>query len=231
MKFETSRLFASASFVALATSINVIPSQPDSALAAAAVKDPIILAATSPHSFPPDLQCLGTFTNGPGGLDSGVIMSTGRVADAPTGFTPNTNFGFAQGSPLKECAYGIYSEEHNYFGMFITIPPTIKGLRIRYLFATQEPHVDIYYIVNSNVIVCKQFKFRYYNQFKFRCDNFKFQHLDKYGLYGNLDYVYKPCNVSHGFYQYHNTYFTNIDHFNNNDNTNDNSNNSTNNNQ
>ncbi|KAK2023736.1 hypothetical protein LX32DRAFT_707158 [Colletotrichum zoysiae] len=132
------RLLAVSFILSPATGILVTPGQPPGGLEAQGVKDSRFTFSGHPI-IPPDPNAIGTFTNGPSGLTSGIIMSTGLVTNAVTGSTPNTNFGYSMGPPIRECAVGT-SQENLYYGIFVNVPAQgVTGIRINYLFATQEP--------------------------------------------------------------------------------------------
>ncbi|KAM0325146.1 hypothetical protein ACHAQA_007685 [Verticillium albo-atrum] len=133
----TVRLLASSMLISLSTAIVVTPGQPAAGLESAGVKDSRFTFSEHPVVVP-NPGAIGTFTDGPAGLTSGIIMSTGRVSDAVVGSTPNTNFGFNSGQPIRGCAIGS-SQENVYYGMFVNVPQGVTAIRINYLFATEEP--------------------------------------------------------------------------------------------
>ncbi|WYZ36321.1 hypothetical protein EsH8_XII_000071 [Colletotrichum jinshuiense] len=137
MKFGIARLLASAALIGLTRSIVVTPGVPAGGLESAGVKDSRFIFSGHPV-FSPNPNAIGTFTNGPPGLTSGIIMSTGLVANAVVGSTPDTNFGYTQNRSPRLCGTGGTSMENLYYGMFITIPQDVTSVRINYLFATQE---------------------------------------------------------------------------------------------
>ncbi|RBQ68994.1 hypothetical protein VDGD_21574 [Verticillium dahliae] len=133
----TARLIASSMLLGLSTAIVVTPGQPAAGLESAGVKDSRFTFSGHPVVVPND-GAIGTFTDGPQGLTSGIIMSTGLVSNAVVGSTPNTNFGFSMGPPFRECAVGN-TQESVYYGMFVNVPQGVTAIRINYLFATEEP--------------------------------------------------------------------------------------------
>ncbi|EEY16731.1 predicted protein [Verticillium alfalfae VaMs.102] len=133
----TARLIASSMLLGLSTAIVVTPGQPAAGLESAGVKDSRFTFSQHPVVVP-NPGAIGTFTDGPQGLTSGIIMSTGLVSNAVVGSTPNTNFGFNSGQPIRGCAVGS-SEENVYYGMFVNVPQGVTAIRINYLFATEEP--------------------------------------------------------------------------------------------
>ncbi|KAM0276760.1 hypothetical protein ACHAQH_006409 [Verticillium albo-atrum] len=133
----TVRLFASAILASLTAGIAVTPGQPAAGLESAGVKDSRFTFSQHPVVVP-NPGAIGTFTDGPPGLTSGIIMSTGLVSNAVVGSTPNSNFGFNSGPPIRDCAVGT-SQENVYYGMFVNVPQGVNAIRINYLFATEEP--------------------------------------------------------------------------------------------
>ncbi|KAF4874067.1 hypothetical protein CGCSCA1_v006716 [Colletotrichum siamense] len=112
------------------------------ALTAAAVKDgrltPVdssLIAPTKRRAADPVevWSAVGTFTNGPAGLETGVILTTGQAASAAPGITLDGSWGYGQ-DRMVLCPVAP-SREYSILRMNITAQSGVRALRVNYLFA------------------------------------------------------------------------------------------------
>lgn len=114
------------------------------AMTAAAVKDsrlkPIgssLIAPTKRRAADPVSvwSAVGTFTNGPAGLETGVILTTGQAASAAPGIALDGSWGYRQ-DRMVLCPVAP-SCEYSIFHMNITVQSGVRALRVNYLFAEE----------------------------------------------------------------------------------------------
>ncbi|KAK1847244.1 heterokaryon incompatibility protein [Colletotrichum chrysophilum] len=112
------------------------------ALTAAAVKDgrltpvdALLIAPTKRRAADPVevWSAVGTFTNGPAGLETGVILTTGQAASAAPGVTLDGSWSYGQ-DRMVLCPVAP-SCEYSILRMNITAQSGVRALRVNYLFA------------------------------------------------------------------------------------------------
>lgn len=148
MRVFTSRVCAFACLLGLAEGIIIRPGGSADELGNAAIQDSRLTARFSRiYANAGGSQGYGTFTDGPNGL-SGVILSTGKVQDAPAGYQcPRVSA--LEARVQTQCAPSTAFESRNfrcsdyiYFSTYFAFPEGISEVRVTLIFATGEESVS-----------------------------------------------------------------------------------------
>lgn len=147
MRIFPSSVCAFVFLLGLAEGIIIRPGGSADELGNAAIQDSRLTARFSQiYANAGGSQGYGTFTDGPNGL-SGVILSTGKVQDAPAGYQcPRVSA--LEARVQTQCAPSTTFESRNnrcsdyvYFSTYIAFPEGISEVRITLIFATGEESV------------------------------------------------------------------------------------------
>ncbi|KAF9869293.1 hypothetical protein CkaCkLH20_13210 [Colletotrichum karsti] len=142
-----SHLFQFLALISPALGITVTPGGTDyaaikNAITAFALKDSRLVSSNSSLVAPTKRRAadpvsvwstVGTFIDGPAGLATGVILTTGQAASAAPGVAADGSWGYGQ-DRMTLCPVAP-SKEYSMFRLKISAPPGVNGLRVNYLFA------------------------------------------------------------------------------------------------
>lgn len=135
-------ILASATFVGLVHAITITPSDDPDALVAAAVQDSRLVTLGSYYG-PPGSGAGGIFTGGdPLGLPSGIILTTGKAAEGALGNTPSYPWltqSSGNAAYLSQFCPGGRGVDFTSIDIAFSMSnPNLTGIRVNYMFATQE---------------------------------------------------------------------------------------------
>nr|XP_036580257.1 uncharacterized protein CTRU02_09902 [Colletotrichum truncatum]KAF6788089.1 hypothetical protein CTRU02_09902 [Colletotrichum truncatum] len=130
---------ASAALFGSIAGITINPGVDSDIIASGAIQDSRIENVVSERYRYPSPFSSGTFTNGPPGLEAGAILTTGLANQAPSdaGKALNVNFGYSMMTP-DGCVLPTVSYEHVLIDFTFDIPPSVSGIKVNLLFASQE---------------------------------------------------------------------------------------------